>query len=220
MGQLINRRRTATQAPVESGDTYSSKVQYIYSDGKDYIDLDIVPDANTGISITFMPSVYNYKNSSDFYIIGLRNNSGNTRWCLGKSGVSKVAYYWGYGSYSYFGQQLEYGNKSILRLNYNNDKKASQIYTNGSTAYSTNLPLLSFTPSSKIRIFGASGNVSGDYLFGAGYLYEVQITQGSNIIMDLIPVRVQNKGYLYDTINKKLYGSPSNTFAIGQDYGN
>lgn len=217
MGQLINRRRIATQAPVESGDTYSSKVQYIYSNGKDYIDLDIVPDANTGISITFMPDVYNYKNSNDFYIIGLRNNSGNTRWCFGKSGPSTLAFYWGYGSYSFFGKQLQYGYKFTLRLNYKNDKKAS--YSNGSVSASTFLPSLSFTPSSKIRIFGASGNVSGDYLFGAGYLYEVQITQGSNIIMDLIPVRVQNKGYLYDTINKKLHGLPSNTFTIGQDYG-
>jgi len=45
------------------------------------------------------------------------------------------------------------------------------------------------------------------YTTWVGRIYSVKITQGSEIIMDLIPVVKDNIGYMYDEISKSLFGN-------------
>lgn len=68
-----------------------------------------------------------------------------------------------------------------------------------------------------IRLVGSAG-VSGTYTKWNGRIYAVQITQGTEIIMDLIPVRVGNVGYMYDKVSGNLFGnSGTGSFTLGPD---
>lgn len=202
---------------------YDAVVQYLFGDGHQYIDTGIVPDSSTGIKITCQPSITNYDGADDIYIVGLRDNSSNTRWCLGKAGNAswgKAGVYYGYGTYEYFGQSeydddryYPYGTTFTLSLNFLNSKYA----VNGERD-SISLPsTMPFTATNVIRIFGSSG-VTGDFAKYAGRIYSVQISQGNNMIMNLIPVRKDGVGYMYDTIGGNLYeNNGTGNFAYGPD---
>ena len=190
---------------------YDAEVEYLSSNGYQYIDTNIVPNASTGIKVKINPNVYNNVNENDVYFVGLRDNTSNTRWCLGKSGTDRFSVYYGYGSYAYIGIQTNYGYTVNISLNFLNDKHATIENT------SVNLPTLSFTPTNVIRIFGSSG-VNANYSKFSGKIYSVQISQGNNIIMDLIPVRKNGVGYMYDKISGNLYGNNgTGTFGYGAD---
>ena len=215
-----NRYVGRTIRPVKN---YDSKIEYLSGDGHQYIDTNIVPDSSTGIKVTLNPDIYNYTGENDTYIVGLRDNSNDTRWCLGKAGDAnwgKAGVYYGYGTYTYFGvSQLDndryypYGTTFTLRLNFLNSKYA----VNGERD-SISLPsTMPFTATNVIRIFGSSG-VDANYTKYAGKIYSVQISQGTQIVMDLIPVRKNGVGYMFDKISGNLYGNDgTGSFTLGPD---
>lgn len=193
-------------------------------DGHTYIDTNIVPDSSTGIKVTLNPDITNYTGENDNYVVGLRDDpNSNTRWCLGKAGNAnwnKAGVYYGYGTYTYFGKDqydndryYPYGTTFTLSLNFLNSKYA----VNGERD-SISLPsTMPFTATNGIRIFGSSG-VDGNYTKYAGKIYSVQISQGNQIVMDLIPVRVGNVGYMFDKISGNLYGNNgTGSFTLGPD---
>ena len=192
---------------------YDSEVEYLLGTGYQYIDLPITPNSNTGIYIKVKPIERNYSGENDMFLVGLRNNSNDTRWCIAKNGVGDwgCTMYYGYGGYSYFSNShISYGNIFDVKLNYLNSKTASN---NGATSSLSSS--LSFTPSYPIRLFGSSG-VNGSYSKAAMYLYSCKISQGSNVVMDLIPVRKNGVGYMYDKISGTLYGNNgTSSFGIG-----
>lgn len=194
-------------------------IKYLESTGLAYIDTGIIPDVNTGIQISYSGVYKNNVNVDDFYIVGLRNDSGNTRWVIAKSG-SNPAYYYGYGNYAHLPYARSYNVQYTISLNYLNNRKLTLHKTeNINLEYEEiNLPnTLSFTPAYNIRIFGSAG-VNASYSKAAGKMYFVKISQNNNIIMDLIPVRVGNSGYMYDKISGQLFGnSGTDEFVLGPD---
>ena len=209
--------------PIRPVKIYDSEIEYLSGDGHQYIDTNIVPDSSTGIKVTLNPDITNYDGANDVYIVGLRDDSNDTRWCLGKAGDAiwaKAGVYYGYGTYTYFGKDeydndryYPYGTTFTLSLNFLNSKYA----VNGERD-SISLPsTMPFTATNVIRIFGSSG-VSGGYTKYAGKIYSVQISQGNQIVMDLIPVRVGNVGYMFDKISGNLYGNNgTGSFTLGPD---
>ena len=184
---------------------YDAEIEYLQSTGTQWIDTGIVPDATTGFEAEVVCS-----NNTDSYFIGLRNNSSNTRW---GAGHSSGGFYWCYGSYQTSGRLT--GLSANIKLNYLNDKKF--IATNGSTVADVSLPSLSFTPAYNIRLFGSAGTVAS-YSKWSGKIYYVKITQGSELVMDLIPVRVGQVGYMYDKVSGRLFGnSGTGNFTLGPD---
>ena len=188
---------------------YDAEVQYLTSHKTEWIDTGIIPNASTGLHIkASMTDDY------DSYMIGLRNDTNNTRWGVGHS----EAFYWCYGGYQ-SGSDRVVARSAEMKLNYLNDKKF--VVKTTSTTKQWNLPTLSFTPSYNIRIFGAAGSVapSAFYTTWKGTIYFVKITQGDNVLMDLIPVRKNGVGYMYDRISKQMLGnvSGSGSFAYGPD---
>ena len=180
-----------------------SDIEYLESTGIQYINTDIIPDANTGIRIKAEAI-----NSIEAYVVGLRNNSDNTRWCIGHS----ARYYYGYGTWA---SNSTASNFNIVDLNYLNDKKYSRRDLNGTVIDYLNLPTLSFTPAYPIWIFAGSGSSNTKW---SGRIYYVKITQGNEIIMDLVPVRRDQVGYLYDKVSGKLFGnSGKGNFILGPD---
>ena len=180
-----------------------SDIEYLESTGIQYINTDIIPDANTGIRIKAEAI-----NSIEAYVVGLRNNSDNTRWCIAHS----TRYYYGYGTWA---SNSTASNFNIVDLNYLNDKKYSRRDLNGTVIDYLNLPTLSFTPAYPIWIFAGSGSYNIKW---SGRIYYVKITQGNEIIMDLVPVRRDQVGYLYDKVSGKLFGnSGKGNFILGPD---
>lgn len=182
---------------------YDAEVEYLSStsDATQYIDTGVVPDLNTGIQIV----VYRY-NTADTYMCGLRDTTGNTRWCIGNPG------YYGYGDYNGIRSVPTYI-QAIYNLNYLND---GTFNTPGYGSAAT-LPTLSFTPANNIRLFGSAG-MSASYSKWYGRIYEVKITQGNILAMHLIPVRVGTTGYMYDKVSKQMFGNAgTGDFVLGPD---
>ena len=185
---------------------YDAEVEYLESNGTQYIDTGIIPDANTGIYLNVECS-----NNNDTYLVGLRDTTGNTRWCIGHA---TTGFYYGYGT-NQNGDNRLVGTAAELWLDYKNDGRF--VASNGVTTKTLTLPSLAFTPVNNIRLFGSSG-ISADYTKWPGKIYSVQITQENDILMDLIPVRKDGVGYMYDKVSGELLGNNgTGSFTYGND---
>lgn len=181
--------------------SYDSEIEYLQSSGTQFVDTGVIPNSETGIYIKVTKL-----NTQDTYMCGLRDTTGNTRWCVGN-----IPYY-GYVTYA--------SNRSVANnttytayLNYLNNKKFS-VPGYGDDV---NLPTLSFTPSSNIRLFGSAG-VSASYSKWTGRMLACKISQGSDVIMDFVPVRVGQVGYMYDKVSGQLFGNVgTGDFILGND---
>ena len=190
---------------------YDARVEYLQSSGTQYIDTGITPTATTGMKVKFELVAP----IADSFIAGLRNDTGNTRWCVGAS-TSK--YYCGYGTtYGTSWPNPVVGDVTESSVNFLNDGKFIQTTSNQNLS----LNAMGFTPEYNIRLFGAAGNsavLNASYSKWSGKIYSVKISQGSDVVMDLIPVRVGQVGYMYDTISGALYGNAgTGDFTLGND---
>lgn len=180
---------------------YDARIEYLESTGTQWIDTGIIPDNDTGLCIKAYSS-----NSTDSYVVGLRNNSQATRWCIGHA---SGGYYFAINrmnDYRYDKNPLE------MFFNYLN-RKTFSVHGYGDRT----LPSLSFVPAYNIRMFGSAGVVAS-YSKWAGRIYYLQITQGESVLMNLIPVRVGTIGYMYDKISKQLFGNDgTGDFILGGD---
>lgn len=185
---------------------YDAEIEYLEGTKPQYIETGIIPTASTGLRI----GIFN-KNTSDAYIAGLRDVASSGRFCIGKSNT----YYYGYGGYNYVSVadaqvvcDLDFNDDGFFRVrNFNSFAEIASLQ----------LPSLSFTPQDNIRLFGSAG-VSASYTQWAGQLFFAQITEGSNLIMDLIPVRVGQVGYMYDKVSGQLFGNAgTGDFGLGPD---
>lgn len=184
---------------------YDAEVEYLESSGTQYIETGIIPTSTTGIKVVMQKS-----NTTDCYYAGLRNDSGNTRFCLGTANRQ----YAGYGAVVN-SQTTPISGITENYLNYLNDMKFT--CTNGTNSLGGTLSSLSFTPAYNIRLFGSAGVVAS-YSVWSGKIYNVKISQGSSVVMNLIPVRVGLVGCMYDTIGGQLYQNQgTGYFKIGDD---
>jgi hypothetical protein len=56
------------------------------------------------------------------------------------------------------------------------------------------------------------------YSFASGRYYSFQVTKNGSVVLDLIPVRVGQVGYMYDRIGRRLLGNAgSGTLVVGHD---
>lgn len=200
----IFRRRLMMGQGESEPKPYDKKIEYLEGTGNQYINTGIVPDIRTGVYVKVRQS-----NTSDTYLLGLRQTTGNTRWCVG-SGNS--GYYYGYGNYQSINRLL--GNPAEIMLDFMDSGK----FAKADGSYEVNLPSsMGFTPTIGIRLFGSAG-VTASYSKWAGKIYFAKFSQGNEILMDLIPVRIGNVGYMYDKVSKQLFGNDgTGDFILGGD---
>lgn len=188
---------------------YDAEIEYLESTSGtgQYINTHIMPTSSTGIKMQV-----SCKDTTDTYIAGLRNaTSTNTRWCVGHS---SGGFYWGYGSYQTTDRLV--AQDATVELNY----LGSGMFTasNGTDTKTATLPTLSFTPNKNICLFICNGAYTSSYGRWNGKIYYCKVSQGSDVVMDLIPVRVGQVGYMYDKVTGELFGnSGSGTFILGND---
>ena len=115
----------------------------------------------------------------------------------------------------YFTDNNQYFGITELKLNYLNNKKTSAIIDNN--FYEHDLPSLQFIPQNNIRLFG-TGGYDANYTKGICCIYECKITQGNKIVYDLIPVRKNGIGYMFDKVTNHLFGNDgTGDFILGPD---
>lgn len=196
MIDLLARRREMMGA--SGGVPYDAEVEYLESDGSQYINSGLIGGNDVGLYV-----IVSRLNTQDRQIIGSRESSGNTRFFIGNSYIGWGTYF-GIGS-STTGIVYEWG------LNYLNNREFTE---NGGVVRA--LIDLGFTPTLPIFVFAF--NYAGTAQCWAGRMYAAKISQGSSVVMDLIPVRVGTTGYMYDRVSGQLFGNVGGgNFILGND---
>ena len=162
-----------------------------------YADTGVDTSDNVGYRIRLQRLV---NTTSDIVAFGARLNSNSTRFFTG--GYNGL-YYVGYNN-TYTTSGLRLHNWYTISNNFLNDKKGR---LNGSEFASFSSESLSY---SKRLYYGAYHAYTGTSLIQRYYYYkhgELEISVGTNIVRDFIPVRIGDKAYIYDKINGELRGN-------------
>ena len=216
---------------------YDAEIEYLDSNATtgytSYFDTGVLPADDVGALIRFSPKQV----TTDSVLFGA-NSSGKTRWYFGNPGSNPKG--------AYFGRNT--GNTSIrpvlntgvlYDVNYNHFNARSlgvrrldgEIMTvNGTGGVNTNDLSLAITTqwscsgtTNAIHIFGHCINTGVHTGNGSWYrIYSAQFTRGGKIIKDLIPVRKDGVGYMYDKVSGELLSQLQTTnaapaFALGGD---
>lgn len=192
---MINRRRVyggSKKLP------YDAEIEYLESSGNQYIDTGVVLDATMTVRV-----LYDYIQSG--FVFGARNNIFD-----GYSGVINE-------SNGYY--HIRYGNKALYQLNTSlygtNDVVISPtgVVLNGKTVSVATYGDVFFSG----HCFLFTINNGGSPYLGAYAFNRIRRFSIDNII-DLIPVRVGQVGYMYDKVSKQLFGnSGTGDFILGPD---
>ena len=198
---------------------YDSKVEYLESTGYEFIDTGFIPNDQTG----FYTEMKRPSTAGDFYFFGFKETSGHTRICYG---ASPTGWYFGWNVYGPgSGNDRVKDLRVKLWLNWKNNRIHKEYGLESIVTKSGPIGTLAFTPTTKIYIFmGSFSNnlnfvsISSKYTNGLK-IYSFKISQGNKIVMDMIPVRKNGIGYLYDKVSDKLFGNSNNigTFRYGPD---
>ena len=159
-----------------------TRIEYLESSGTQYINTGIVPDSNTRLVIDM--SITNNADVNNGLI-----ESGK-RFHIGKFSNK---FHFGIAGNHVYGQAHD-NDRHILELNGNGIAKWDDLSYTVSTT-----PLSGVTLS--ISLFGRNTNGTTNN-FIIGKMWSCKIYNGNTLIMDLIPVRDNDTGYMYDKISK------------------
>lgn len=185
------------------------KVEWIESDGNQFIRTAFIPDNTCGIKIICETSSAG-DSGSDVCACGTRTSS--TRWFIG---MSYRSWYYGWGTYYWQDEPTAFaGVFSTVSLNYKNDRKFVV-----DTSVSRDLPTSLATLSSPAAIF--ANNIDGNinYIFN-GKISILEFTRGGSIEKQFIPCYRKADGVigLYDTVSQTfLTNAGTGTFSKGAD---
>ena len=199
------------------------ELDYVETNGNQYIDLDIIPNQNTGFEIDF--STDNSFNTS----LSIPNNFGTifgVRSSYASNSASngfELTTYTGSGSspaYSATGQFV-FGSK-LYPAGMKRNERIQISLKNGIYKDSLNnqleLDTASFTSPAKLRLFAMyQPNYGSSIEMARVKLYSFKLYSGDTLSMNLVPVYRLSDGVvgLYDTVNSKFYASDTNTSLIG-----
>ena len=184
------------------------QVEYIESTGTQYIDTGVIPDNETGISLT----VAFLNLSSDLFRFGTRQDSGETRFIIG---TNKTTPYFGFGKSKSVSTVTITANKFYtFKMNYLNSKKSYIDNTEGPDL--SDISSINFTYS--LVLFGR--NSSGSITSSAQKVKQLTITKGNSIIRNMIPCyrKSDNVIGMYDLVNNQFYTNDgTGTFTKGSN---
>lgn len=199
-GNVMSLTLQKVSQPAAINLPYDAEVEYLESDGTQFIDTGIVPDDFTGMKVE-CEYVFNGMD-----VCGLLENSKGVLLAVSNFGA---AAYWG----NYLG--ITAFSDGVLSLNYMN-ARTYIVSPKGGTETSNALGTLSFTPTTHIILFGS--NLDGTPSPKAARISAFQVTQANFLILDLIPVRVGSVGYMYDRVSGTLFGNiGTGDFIVGPD---
>ena len=189
---------------------YDAEIEYLQGTGTQYIDTGYKPKDNTELQINYVVTKLHSRLSNPLTPYGCRVGWLNKQYCI-FSPANKVNEC--HISYGDVDERLD----GVTVLNQDITVYAnSNVVTFGSITKSFQTGNL---PNLNIFLFGLNNNGS---LFSVnGFELNIKsfwIKEGGQFIIDMIPVRVGQVGYLYDKVGRTLCGnSGTGSFTLGPD---
>lgn len=185
---------------------YDAEIEYLESTGTQYIDTGLViPQTTAEVKCVFQlefTSIPAYVTASDMYIVSLPNAGIQVYIANSKMYNQGAASNNIYTGKEYLIETITTANKRTIQIN--EGKILSQIFNRGISGQ--HLYLLGDEE------FGLNGrNSKAKHLFYKVFFDDV-------LILDLIPVRKGNVGYMYDKVSGELFGNVgTGQFILGPD---
>ena len=202
---MIERRRICCNNPL-----YDSEIEYLESSGTQWIDLGIIPDQNTKVQFKFKNLI-----ATGGSILGYNNNSDIQDWR-----------FFNYGQKAYFDVPGGSGtgnriNGGTININTVYELEVGNFYVKNLET-NTNLcsatAISSYTGNDTIKLNKKSSSTSVTNDISSNVWYYIKIYSNNDLIMDLIPVRKKQIGYLYDKISEQLFKNlGTGDFILGPD---
>ena len=193
---------------------YDAQVEYLEapsnSGGKvPYIDTGLYPGDNKGVLLRVMPL-----RTSDSTVCGVQCYSAadkkQFKWYFGFNYNKEARIYlsWGDTPANDDAHRPQFSaNKTYdILFNHLNDRNRRVVGVDNATDFSLAIdetwPNTAATNTIYLFAFNNNGSAVGNT--GNARIYSAQFTQGGNVVMDLIPVRKNGEGYMYDKVSEKL----------------
>ncbi len=183
-------------------DTFDAIVEYLESTGTQRINTGFVPDNTCGIYVRANRTV----TATNSIPVGCSGT--DSRWWINFSTGIEI-------SWNTWESVMSYNNDTWYEIT--NNFLNSRVGTIDGIVKRTSYPTLSSNNTYKAYIF--AGNLVGNVTnYFTGKISNVKFSKNNLIVMDLIPVRKNGIGYMYDRISGKLFGnSGTGNFIIGPD---
>ena len=206
---------------------YDAQVEYLQStrisSGVSHIDLGFYPSDDMGARVRFMPM----QNSNDSTLFGVKTKNTAKTWYVGGS----TRFYLSWNANPAEGTRPTYtaNSKYDVYLNYLNDRNRKIVGIDGgkvnTTADEYELAISDvlnggavFDQTAYLFTFNNQGSPYTKYQ--PYRIYSAAFTKGDKVFMDLVPVRKDGVGYMYDKVSKKLFGKRTTAlpdFTYGDD---
>lgn len=211
-GKLFGNSGTGSFVLGPDKPIYDAEVEYLESTGTQYIDTKIVHNGTYKWECDCAILEMNY---SDYFLMGQTYSSGNysPRFAFGINNYNK--WYAGIANKNVNSSILADKNRHVFTLDAINKKLTvdeTEIEVNWSS-------FLFPTTLCGLTLFGRAlldtGTIS-PYI--KARIYSSKHYDNGTLVLNLIPVRVGQVGYMYDTISHKLFGnSGTGSFIVGND---
>ena len=191
---------------------YDAEIEYLESDGNQYIETNFIPNQDTSINVKFkLKSISSTSSSSGSVIYGGGQGYNNkTKEIF--TNVNKLSLGCG-NAFQY--SDLTINTTNIFEVENNkNSYTVKNVDTQNSA--NTSFDYSNFTSPYSIWLFTLHrGNSFSKWGVGA-IIYKCSIKDNNTLVHDFIPVRKGNVGYMYDKVSGKLFGnSGTGNFILG-----
>ena len=177
---------------------YDARVEYLQSNGSQYIDLGIKPQSTDIVTIKFQ-----MVNSTAGIFFGSRYSDTSQKFTIGKSSAGYI-----------FAALGSHGNVNLI----NYDTSVHEVVLNAQTVKASidgcsDVSIGTFASNSyNMGLFGC--NTKGTFAYAARVKIMELVINGR---LELISVRKNGVGYMYDKLSGNLLGAATGTFAYGND---
>lgn len=181
---------------------YDSKIEYLESDGNQYIDTEIEATSNLSINIRMANHATAWTNINICGTIAL-NPMRRHHLAFDRNGTT---YWFDNNNYSSY---YKPDNDVVFSIIVDAVKKKLTINN-----YQTTLSSNTFATGNNYYLFARNGVIQ----YGKIRIYNTKMYNGTLLVRDFIPVRKGNIGYMYDKVSGRLFGNlGTGNFILGND---
>lgn len=194
--------------------SYDAEVEYLESTGTQWIDTGHIPTINTKWDITCASTLLPLASNNG---IGVYRASNKMRLSTTTGNGSEIpaGFYFSTGSFSEYYYGIYDNDKHDITFNNSCGTSTAYVSFDGTTIHEFGV-INSLEEGASIYLFaynGTRGPAPSKFK-----IYSSKIYEGDVLVQDLIPVRKDGKGYMYDRVSKKLFSnSGTGEFIIGAD---
>lgn len=193
---------------------YDAEIEYLESTGTQYIDTGIVCSDSLGIEIDLSILELNETTFQQFF--GSYEIGSNLSWGGWSNNITQYAVGTAYNYTMINNPPIPF--RSVTSINYLSDGlilvKNPELSINVMMVYTYDSMVNDF----KFMLFGGGDRNGVTSYDGKCKIHRATITDGVSVILDLIPVRVGDVGYMYDKVSGKLFGNAgTGAFVLGPD---